>query len=145
MEFNWSDQGYYILQNLKPEIVDLFNLELEEIMSLTSKTIGGGDKNIDTFHFRNAIKCYTELILGIYNEDFNYSKMNIVLRISSKAFIKNIVCYPGRIHKDDLINLRSTYSFEEIFHLILLTSFLKSRTQLTYVSKCYDEIIKGIE
>lgn len=145
MEFNWSDQGYYILQNLKPEIIDLVNLELEEVMSLTSKTIGGGVKNIDTFHFRNAIKCYTELVLGIYNEDFNYSNMNKLLIISSKTFIKNIVCYPSRIQKDDLINLRRTYSFEEIFHLILLTSFLKCRSQLTYVSKCYDEIIKGIE
>jgi hypothetical protein len=145
MEFNWTDEGYYILENICSDIVNVVNQELDIVLSLTSKTIGGGDATIDTFHFRNALRVYTELILGIYNDDFKYSNINKLLKISNKIFIKNTVCYPSKITKEDLIMLRNTFSYEEIYHLIMITLFLKSRVQLTYISKCYDELIRGIE
>lgn len=145
MDFNWNDQGVFILENISPDIISVVNKELEAVFSLTSKTIGGGNKLIDTFHFRNAIKSYTELILGIYNDDFKYQNMNKLIKINNKIFIKNVVCYPSRITKQDLILLRSTFSYEEIYHLIMISAFHKSKVQLTFISKCYDEIIKGID
>lgn len=112
---------------------------------MTSNTINDGDEVINTFHFRNALKCYAELILGIYNEDFKYGNMNKLLKISNKIFIKNVVCYPSKITKDDLIMLRHTFSYQEIYHLIMIVLFHKSRSQLTFISKCYDEIRKQFD
>lgn len=145
LQFNWEDHGLYILENICPELITSINQEMEYVIGLTSKTIGGGEEEIDTFHFRNALRCYTELILGIYNDDFKYQKMNKLLKISNKIFIKNTVCYPSKIKKDDLIMLRHTFSYEEIYHLITLTLFIKSRAQLTFISKAYDELNKGME
>lgn len=145
LEFNWEDQGYYILENICPDLITSTNNEIVNATELTSNTINDGDEVINTFHFRNALKCYAELILGIYNEDFKYGNMNKLLKISNKIFIKNVVCYPSKITKDDLIMLRHTFSYQEIYHLIMIVLFHKSRSQLTFISKCYDEIRKQFD
>lgn len=145
MEFNWDEQGVFILENICPELTRAVHQEIEEVMNLTSMTIGGKDTSIDTKNFRSGIKVYTELILGMYNHDFKYNKMNKFLVISNKIFIKNIVCYPNRITHDDLFMLRSRYSYEEIYHLIMVTAFHKSKAQLSYISKSYDELRKQFD
>jgi hypothetical protein len=115
------------------------------VSELTSFTIGGDFKKLDTFHFRHSIKCYIEKIFGIINDDYDYSKTNKLLLKSTKAFVKKVACMPQKISKDDISILLNTFSKEEIFHLILLASMSKQRVVLTYMSQILYEIIKSIE
>lgn len=78
MVFNWAEEGYYILTNICAKEIEIFNNEMDYIFNLTSNTIGGGEKRIDTFHFRNTIRCYIEKIFGIVNDDFNYSQVGLL-------------------------------------------------------------------
>lgn len=145
-EFNWQDQGYYILHNICPEKIDVIHKELEYIISLTSDTFLGYEKKIETKNFREAVQSYIEIILGFYNEEYDYSKINKFIKvIDYKKFIKNVTCYPWKIKKDDYITLRGFFSFEEVFHLLYLTASVKFKTQMTYISKCFEEIIKGMD
>lgn len=66
-----------------------------------------------------------------------------MLKISCKIFLKNVSCYPQKINKNDIIALREIFSYEEVFHLILLASTVKSRIQMTYFSKVFKDITKG--
>lgn len=145
LEFSWFDQGFYILKDICPKKLDAVNNEIEYVMTMTSKTIGGGNKTIDTMHFRNAIRCYIEVVMGIYNEDYNYASTNRLLLINHKVFIKNVACYPSKISKEDMISLRATFSYQEVFHLLYLTATIKQKVQLTYLSKAFNEIMNGLD
>jgi hypothetical protein len=144
-EFNWEDQGFYILKEVIESKIEVINKEIEYALDLTSQTIGGGQKIIDTIHFRNAIRCYVELLFGIYNEDYDYSKTNKLLEISHKHFIKNAVCFPNKVNNDDIIILRVNFSFAEIFHLVYLVSTIKQKVQLTFLSKALNDINNVID
>ena len=142
LEFNWFDEGQYILQNICYNKVVAVNEEIEYMTNMTSRTIGGNMQIVDTLHFRQAIKCYTDIIFGIFNEDYNYTKTNKLLQRDHKKFIKDIACYPLGIDKEAMINLRSIFSYEEIFHMIYLIAIHKTRIQLTYISKSYRDLLK---
>jgi hypothetical protein len=83
--------------------------------------------------------------LGIFNEDYDYTQTNRLLKIPTKTFIKHIACSPNKITKKDVLNLRKTFSTEEIFHLIILVSMIKCRSELIFISYIIYDIIKEID
>lgn len=112
--------------------------------SLFIQRIGGDNKKLDTFHFRNTIKSYVEKILGVVNEDYDYSITNKLLKIDTKKFIKNVACLPQKIRKEDVPMLRTIFSYQEIFHLILVVSMHKAIVELTILAQNIYEMIKSI-
>jgi len=100
---------------------------------------------LDTFHFRNSIRVYIEKIFGILNEDYDYTKTNKLLLKTTKSFIKNIACMPQKISVMDLPALLNTFSHEEIFHMIFISSTIKEKIELTFFSRTLYEIIKSID
>jgi hypothetical protein len=82
--------------------------------------------------------------LGYLHEDYNYSNVNKLLVVKYKKFIKNVACYPKKLEKSDFAMMNLTFNNDEILHIILLVAAVKSRTQLTYLSKALYEIIKDI-
>jgi len=67
--------------------------------------------DVDTDHFRQAIWYYTQRVLGMINDDYNYQlvchcslplcvhmlQVNAIMEVATKAYIKKIACYPERI------------------------------------------------
>ena len=88
---------------------------------------------------------YIEKIFGIVNDDYDYTKTNKLLLKSTKSFIKNIACMPQKISFMEIPTLLNTFSHEEIFHLILISSTIKEKIQLTFLSLTIYEIIKSID
>jgi hypothetical protein len=110
-----------------------------------SNSVGEDENLLQNFDFRYSIKCYVENLFGISNEEYDYKKTNVLLNKSTKTFIKNIACMPQKIAKEDILDLKKTFSNEEIFHLILLVGSNKARVELTYISHIIYDIIKSIE
>ncbi len=79
------------------------------------------------------------------HEDYNYSNVNRLLEVDYKKFIKYVACYPNRLENKDFAKMRHTFTNEEILHIILLVSHIKSRTQLTYFGSSLYEILKNVE
>jgi hypothetical protein len=145
LEFNWQDHAYYILRNYHPNGIDCIHYEIEYLTTLTTNSLGDENSKLNTLPIRYAICCYIEKILGYYHEDYNYSNVNKLLNVSYKTFIKNLACYPHKLKQEDFNNLNLAFNNEEIFHIILLVSIIKERTQMTYLANCFYEIIKTIE
>ena len=104
-----------------------------------------GNIKLNTLPFRHAITRYIENILGLVHEDYNYSKVNKLIEIKYKKFIKKISCYPNKLNKEDFIMLNLAFNKEEIMHIILLVTVMKSRAQLTFLARGIYEVIKNIE
>ena len=145
LEFNWSDHGYYILHNLFPKGVDCLNAEIEYVTTLTTNSLGEENRQLNTFPIRYSISCYIEKILGYLHEDYDYANVNKLLVVHYKKFIKNVACYPKRLTPEDFNLMNYAFNNEEILHITLLVSIVKSRTQLTYLASCLNEIIKTID
>lgn len=142
LDFNWDDQGKYLLENIVIEKIDVIQKELDYIMNLTSKSVKNIQQVVDTTKLRNVMRCYVELIFGIFNKDFDYSKMNHLVKREAKGFIKIIACHSGtvEISKDCIASMKSLYNFQEIFHIIYYTCWVKNKVQLTYFSKYFNKI-----
>ena len=147
LDFNWSDNGSYILQNLYPSGVQSIDEEITYIIELTSNSLG--EKPLScTSQIRRAIIYYIEKLFGYYHEDYNYANINKLLDINGNKytkFIKNFCFYPNRITAKELKEMTKVFKYEEIMHIILLIGEVKARTQLIYVSKAVNEVMKNIE
>lgn len=147
LDFNWSDNGSYILRNLYPSGVQSIDEEITYILELTSSSLG--EKPLScTPQIRRAIIYYIEKLFGYYHEDYNYANINKLLDINGNKytkFIKNFCFYPNKITAKDLKEMAKVFKYEEIMHIILLIGEVKARTQLIYVSKAVNEVMKNIE
>ena len=83
--------------------------------------------------------------MGYLHEDYNYSNVNRLLEVDYKKFVKYVACYPDRLESKDFFKMRCTFTNEEIMHIILLVTHIKSRTQLTYFSNSLYDILKNID
>lgn len=123
------------------------------MISLTSDSIGEkeileDEKNnikLNTLPIRHAITRYIEKILGFVHEDYNYSNVNKLIEVKYKKFIKKISCFPNKLNKEDFTMLSLAFNKEEIMHIILLVTIMKSRAQLTFLARGLYEVIKNIE
>lgn len=79
------------------------------------------------------------------HEDYNYSKVNKLIEVKYKKFIKKISCFPYKLNKEDFLMLNMAFNKEEIMHIILLVTIMKSRAQLTFLARGLYELIKNIE
>lgn len=142
LDFNWNDQGKYILENILFDKISVIQKELEYMMQLTSKSVKNIQTVVDTTKLRNAMRCYVEIIFGIYNKDFDHAKMNTLVKREAKSFIKIIACHSGieEISKDCLTFMKSSYNIHEIFHIMYFTCWVKNKVELTYFSKYFSKI-----
>ena len=128
-DFNWTDQAYYILKDITPDIAEIFNIETEYAYEMTYNTLGH-IKNIDTKQIRFAMWCYIEKIYGLERENYAYSIVNKLLDKEDKTFIKNSTCFPELIMHESLHKL--TFSFKELIHIIIISNASRFRTQFTF-------------
>lgn len=147
-EFNWVDQGIYVLSDLFQSGIEYLNDEIDFIMALTNDSIGNkseGNKELNTLPLRIAITSYIEKIFGITHEDYDYSKVNKLLPTEFKKFIKRVTSKSYSIEKHFIDFMGLTFVKEEILHIILLSVSIKARVQLIYFARCMDEIMKNID
>jgi len=145
MDFNWDDQGYDIISKYYGDNIEPLNEEVNYVLGLTSNSIGKEESNINTFLIRKSVMCYIENILGYVNKEFDYSKINKLLNINQKIFIKNVCTNPHKITEKLFSWMNIVFTKEEILHIMLLSITVKMRLQMTYVAKGLHEISKKIE
>jgi len=145
LEFNWDDQGYDILMKYYGDGTDCLNEEMNYVFNLTSNSIGQEAANINTFLIRKSLTCYLEMIHGYVNKGFDYSKINKLMSINQKIFIKNVCCYPHKISEKLFSWMTVVFTKEEILHIILLASTVKMRLQMTFIAKALHELSKKVE
>lgn len=104
-----------------------------------------GNIKLNTLPIRHAITRYIEKILGFFHDEYNYSQVNKLIDVKYKKFIKKISCFPYKLNTEDFNLLNLAFNKEEIMHIILLVSIMKSRAQLTFLAKGLYEIIKNID
>ena len=141
LDFNWNDQGIYIVRELSKEIIECINKEIDFALNITSNSFG--ETSLNTTSLRKAIAFYIEKIFGIEHEDYNYANVNILLKIDLKKFIKRIATQAFIMQKKDFEYMNSLFKNEEILHVILLVLSIKERCQLTYFAKGINEIFKN--
>jgi hypothetical protein len=131
----------------------MINDEINFVLNLTSNSycfiinfrIGEDVNNINTYLIRKALACYIENIFGYCNKGFDYSQVNKLLHINHKIFIKNLCSNPHKITQKLFSWMSIVFTKEEILHIVILSSTIKMRLQLTYLSKALHEIQKKIE
>lgn len=147
LNFNWADNGIYALQNYYQTGVTCLDDEIQYIINLNSKMEGQSNNLISTTTIRRAITYYIESLFGYYHEDYNYPNVSKLLdsKIKYTKYIKKITCYPTKINNGDLTELAKVFAHEEILHIILLAALIKSRIQLTYLSRAINDVLKIID
>ena len=154
MEFNWRDDGKYILSNYIPNRIHLLNEEINYITNLCieqanpdKKSYSPRDNLLTSPQILSAVSHYIEKLFGYYHEDYNYSNITKLFGKNSpiKKFIKKVACFPFYITTNDIEELNKTFKHEEIMHLIALVAIIKSRVQLIYLTRAINEVIKTIE
>ena len=154
LEFNWRDDGKYILSNYIPNRIHLLNEEINYITNLCveqanpdKKSYSPRDNLLTSPQILSAVSHYIEKLFGYYHEDYNYSNITKLFGKNSpiKKFIKKVACFPFYITTNDIEELNKTFKHEEIMHLIALVAIIKSRVQLIYLTRAINEVIKTIE
>lgn len=136
LDFNWSDQAYFILKDILDHVADAVNKDSSQAFEMTTNTLGY-HKDVNTKQIRLAIWCYIEKIFGLEREDYNYSIVNKLLGREEKTFIKSVACYPEYITCDVLEKL--PFNSNEIVHIAILATTAKMQTQFTFfTSKLYE-------
>ncbi|CAI8021574.1 Sestrin-1 [Geodia barretti] len=124
-DYSWDDHGYAFLNSLYPDICPLLDGRFGTSFSMTYKFVGK-EKNIDTTNFREAIWFYIHSIKGIRHDDYQYRKVNQVLDISFKTFIRMVACFPEKVHVN-IIAVDARMQAELIYAMRALMTFMKSQ------------------
>jgi len=144
LDFNWEDHAFDTLKKFFYKIEEINN-EINYVANLTSNTIGNENYSLKTNLFRNSISSYIENIFGYIHHDFDYSQVNKVLDINHKLFIKNVCCSPHKISKKLFEIVSLSFSYQELLHMILLSSTIKFRLQLNYLALRIHQYWKNVD
>ena len=131
-EFNWKENGTYVLEKYSKNYIEILNKEFEYISELSSID----NESTITFDSKEVLMSYIKLIYGIKSYYFEYKKINDLYEKPFKTVIKKIACFPKEINEKDLKEqLMITYNYDEIVHFILLICSIRQQISLTYLAK----------
>jgi len=103
----------------------------------------GEQKNIDTHYFREAIWYYIHSIKGIRHDDYSYRKVNQVLDIAFKSYIRMVACFPEKTTFFDFNNSMSGFRYSEKVHINVLVMEARLQAELIYALRAIMSYMKG--
>lgn len=136
--FSWEDHGTIVLSRQMPEATESINEEHAHALEFTTNSIG--DKCIEsTATVREAIVKYVQRMYGVFHDDYRYNKLNKILPVIHKAYLKKLACYPERLTKVDYWRMRKFECFSSIdlIHYAHLVSQTKRIVELTWAMKAF--------
>ena len=78
-DFCWEDHGHYsIAHYYSEEAARLLDDKFNITTNLTYMTIGDYT-SVDTSVFRRAVQCYSQCLVGVRHDDYDYSEINHLL------------------------------------------------------------------
>lgn len=111
----------------------LLDKQLHTAYHLTYRTFGGGvDVDVNTEPFRNAIWYYTQRLYGVRNDHYDYSRVNKLLPIPIKTFVKKVACYPELVTLLDFCTFTQTFDVAEKVHIVLLVCEARRQAALLF-------------
>eukprot|EP00698_Gefionella_okellyi_P021409 TRINITY_DN6935_c0_g1_i1.p1 TRINITY_DN6935_c0_g1~~TRINITY_DN6935_c0_g1_i1.p1 ORF type:complete len:543 (-),score=94.26 TRINITY_DN6935_c0_g1_i1:125-1753(-) len=129
-DYTWEDHGYELLKKFFPGAADLLSEQFRIAQTMTDHRLF--DRDVNTESFRQAIWYYTQRVLGMSNDDYNYQEVNQVMEVSTKAYIKKIACYPERIAHVDFHRIGLQLRPEERCHVNILALEAAKQAELLY-------------
>ncbi|KAG2223047.1 hypothetical protein INT45_008248 [Circinella minor] len=141
-EYCWEDLGCDLVNQFLPELGDGLDEEFNEALSITDWTIfhHTSDSNIDTGPLRRAMWYYTQKILGLIKEDYDYEDVSIYLSQRNKEYIKKVCQRPYEISYSDWNNIGLSLRPEEKCHVNLLIASAKKQALFSYALAAVDQV-----
>lgn len=87
---------------------------------------------VDTSPLRNAIWYYTQQLLGILKDDYDYEDVSKYLSPRNKEYIKEVCQQPSQVRRSDWNNIGLSLRPEEKCHMNLLIASAKKQALLCY-------------
>ena len=138
MSFSWEDHGMMILGRQLPEATDAINAENQHCIEFSSNTIG--DYAIEsTTTVREAIIKYVQRMYGVFHDDYRYERLNKILPVIHKAYLKKLACYPERITTVDYMRMRKFegFSSKDLIHYAHLVFQTRRIVSLTWAMNAF--------
>jgi sestrin len=130
-DYNWKNHGYYLLSRFYPDGARVLDEEFDFIYEMTGNYIYN-EQGVDTGPFRRAIWNYAHFLYGIVSDAYNYQKVNVLLNMNIKSFIKKVVCNPLCVTYRDFHQIGYILRPEEKVHVALLALESRRRASLLY-------------
>ena len=140
-DYNWEENAFSLLSRFYNGAADLLDEEFEFIYNMTDNRCYD-IKDVDTSSFRAAIWCYVHRLYGVSHDDFNYEKVNKLLNIDLKKYIKTVVCYPERCTKEQFVNMGLQFRTKEKIHICLLAMEARKQVEMIYGLKCINNYMQ---
>ncbi|KAI8394052.1 PA26 p53-induced protein-domain-containing protein [Radiomyces spectabilis] len=139
----WEDHGCDIVNQFLPGVGDDLDDEFTEALSITdwSLFLHMTDAAIDTTPLRHAIWYYTQRLLGVIKEDYNYEDFAAYLNDRSKDYIKRACCFPHQLGAFDWNNMGLPLRAEEKCHMILLIASAKKQALICYALALIEQVL----
>lgn len=131
-DFKFSDQGYYILEKLIPEVSESIWNRIRLAYAMTYDTINQ-TSGVETAPLRRAIWNYVQRVYGLQYDDYNYTDINKFLKINTKKYIKKVACFPETVLETDYLNIELDLSHDDMIHLNLIICEARFEAQLVYM------------
>jgi sestrin len=141
-DYSWDDHGYAFLNSLYPDICPLLDTCFDTAFCMTYKCVGK-EKNVDTTNFREAIWYYIHSIKGIRHDDYQYRKVNQVLSISFKTFIRMVACYPEKVSSVAFQGSMDGLEPSEKVHVNIIVVEARMQAELIYAMRALMTFMKS--
>ncbi|KAL9646927.1 hypothetical protein ABK040_013786 [Willaertia magna] len=141
-DYNWEENGYALLSKFYYGAADLLDQEFEFIYNMTDNRCYD-IKDVDTSAFRGAIWHYVHRLFGVSHDDYNYEKVNKLLNIDLKKYIKTVACYPERCTREQFVNMGFQFRTREKIHICLLCMEARKQVSMVYGFRAINNYMQG--
>ncbi|KAI8878525.1 hypothetical protein K501DRAFT_325973 [Backusella circina FSU 941] len=133
-EYCWEDHGCDLANHYMPDIGDDLVAEFTEALSITDWSIFHpvAEEVVDTSPLRNAIWFYTQKMMGVIKEDYNYEDIPLYLNDRTTQYIRSLCMSPHTIERNDWLNMGIALRPEEKCHVNLLIASARKQALLCY-------------
>ena len=131
-DFKFSDQAYYILEKMIPEVSESIWNRIRMTFTMTYDYLGQ-NSGIETGRLRRAIWNYVQRVYGLQYDDYSYTDINILLEINTKRYIKKTACFPETVTKQDYSDIDLEIFDDEKIHVNLIVTEARFEAQLVYM------------
>ena len=138
-DFNWKDSGFYLLEKVLPKIAESLRVTIGFSYNSTFESFG--EEGVNTAPLRRAVWMYTQRVLGLEYDDYDYREVNEQLSRNTKNYLKTVVCYPKKVTKELLNSIDMDLDFPDIVQMVLLVSESKLESELIYLTHCLSSFI----
>lgn len=139
-DFKFSDQAYYILEKMVPEVSESIWDRIRFAFVMTYEHVGD-DGGVETGPLRRAIWNYVQRVYGLQYDDYRYKDINRFLKINMKKYIKKTACFPETVLRKDFESIELDLHNYEMIHVNLLICEARFEAQLVYMLHAVQRVL----